>query len=96
MFVVIFKAKVGEQDAQYAQTVSIMRELAFNKYNCQDFMAVTEGEQEIALSYWLSERDIKNWHEDSQHAVAQQLGKERWYSGYSVEVAEIKRQYSIV
>jgi hypothetical protein len=28
--------------------------------------------------------------------MAQQLGRERWYSGYTVEVAEIKRQYHSV
>ena len=90
MFAVIFKAKVGAQDAQYAQTVALMRELAFNNYNCQDFIAVTEGEQEIALSYWHSLADIQNWHNDSQHKVAQALGREKWYREYTVEVVEIK------
>ena len=95
MFAVIFKAKVGIQDSQYSETVGVMRDLAFSKYNCQDFVAVTEGEQEIAISYWLSETDIKNWHQDAQHAVAQQLGREKWYSSYTVEVVEIKRRYSV-
>ncbi|MFC4701728.1 hypothetical protein ACFO4O_16350 [Glaciecola siphonariae] len=35
MFAVIFKAQVGNQDSQYSETVAIMRDLAFNKYNCQ-------------------------------------------------------------
>ncbi len=95
MFAVIFKAKTGKLDPQYSETVAAMRELAFNEYNCQDFLAVTEGDQEIAISYWLSESDIKNWHNDSRHAVAQKLGKEKWYASYSVEVVEIKRRYSI-
>ena len=94
MFAVIFKAITGKQDPQYAETVATMRELAFSKYNCQDFIAVTEGTQEIAISYWLSESDIQNWHKDSQHAVAQKLGRDRWYSSYTVEVVEIKRHYS--
>ncbi|NVK56533.1 MAG: antibiotic biosynthesis monooxygenase [Alteromonadaceae bacterium] len=93
MFAVIFKAITGNQDPQYSQTVGVMRELAFSKYNCQDFIAVTEGEQEIAISYWLSETDIQNWHKDSQHAVAQKLGQGKWYKSYSVEVVEIKRSY---
>ncbi|MFV7670123.1 antibiotic biosynthesis monooxygenase family protein [Shewanella algae] len=94
MFAVIFKAKAGDQDPQYSQTVSTMRDLAFSKYNCQDFIAVTEGEQEIAISYWLSENDIQNWHKDAQHAVAQKLGKEKWYTSYTIEVVEVKRKYS--
>lgn len=94
MFAVIFKAKVGTQNAQYSETVAAMRDLAFNKYNCQDFIAVTEGEQEIAISYWLSQTDIQNWHKDAQHVIAQRLGREKWYSAYTVEVVEIKRSYS--
>jgi len=93
LFAVIFKAKVGEQDKQYSQMVTTMRDLAFDKYNCQDFVAVTEGDQEIAISYWLSESDIQHWYKDSKHAVAQKLGKEKWYKSYIVEVAEIKRSY---
>lgn len=93
MFAVIFKAKAGHQDARYGEMVKVMRDLAFSQYHCQDFIAVTEGEQEIAISYWLSEADIQAWHQDSQHAVAQQLGREQWYTSYEVEVVEIKRRY---
>lgn len=95
VFAVIFKAKVGIQDEEYLKSVTTMRELAFSKYNCQDFIALTEGDQEIAISYWLSETDIKNWHQDSQHRIAQQTGKSKWYSSYSVEITEIKRQYHV-
>ncbi|WP_194436980.1 antibiotic biosynthesis monooxygenase family protein [Vibrio fluminensis] len=94
MYAVIFKAKVGVQDEQYGKMVALMRELAFNHYHCQDFIAVTEGEQEIAISYWHSEEDIRNWHQDSQHQIAQQLGRDKWYQSYSVEVVEVKRRYA--
>ncbi|ODS05571.1 antibiotic biosynthesis monooxygenase family protein [Vibrio scophthalmi] len=94
MFAVIFKAQVGVQNNQYAEMASIMRDLAFNKYNCQDFVAVTEAGQEVAISYWNSEDDILHWHTDSQHAIAQKLGQEKWYDSYTVEVVEIKRRYS--
>ncbi|KDM93282.1 antibiotic biosynthesis monooxygenase family protein [Photobacterium galatheae] len=94
MFAVIFKAKTGEQDSHYSEMVKVMRDLAFTKYDCQDFIAVTEGDQEIAISYWNSEADIQNWHKDSQHALAQQLGREKWYASYTVEVVEVKRRYS--
>lgn len=94
MYAVIFKAKVGEQDAQYSEMVKLMRELAFKHYNCLDFIAVTEGEQEIALSYWSNEEDIRRWHADAQHAMAQTLGREKWYASYVVEVVKIERRYS--
>lgn len=94
MYAVIFKAITGKQDAQYSEMVKVMRDLAFERYNCQDFIAVTEGEQEIAISYWNSEEDIRQWHKDSQHAVAQQLGREKWYQSYVVEVVKVERRYA--
>jgi heme-degrading monooxygenase HmoA len=71
-----------------------MRDLAFERYNCQDFIAVTEGEQEIAISYWNSKEDIRQWHKDSQHAVAQQLGRDKWYQSYVVEIVKVERRYA--
>lgn len=94
MFAVIFKAKVGDQDEEYGKTVSRMRDLAFGKYGCLDFIAVTEGRQEIAISYWENEEDIKNWKKDSEHTLAQELGRSNWYESYVVEVVEIKRRYT--
>lgn len=94
MFAVIFKARTLELDRQYGEMVEIMRDLAFTKYGCLDFIAVSEGEQEIAISYWQCEQDIQAWYDDSKHRVAQQLGREKWYQSYTVEVVEVKRQYS--
>lgn len=93
MYAVIFKAKAGEQDSQYTDMVKVMRDLAFGQYNCRDFIAVTEGDQEIAISYWDNEEDIRRWHIDSQHSIAQKLGREKWYESYVVEIVKIERRY---
>ena len=93
MFAVIFRAKPGIQDESYIQTVNRMRELAFEKYGCLDFIAVTEGDQEVAISYWKDEESIVNWKKDSEHALAQELGRSKWYESYLVQVVEVKREY---
>lgn len=93
MFAVIFKAKPGIQDEEYGKTVARMRELAFEKYGCLDFIAVTEGEQEIAISYWETEEAIRQWKSDSEHSLAQDAGRKKWYESYTVQVVEIKREY---
>lgn len=93
MFAVIFKAKSGVIDEHYGAMVDKMRELAFGKYGCLDFIAVTEGDQEIAISYWPDEAAILRWKSDPDHILAQQKGRQKWYHSYSVEVVEIKRQY---
>ena len=94
MFAVIFKAKPGQQDDIYLQTVSRMRELAFNKYGCLDFISATEGDLELAISYWEDEESIKRWKNDSEHTLAQKAGRSAWYESYSVQIVEIKREYA--
>jgi len=93
MYAVIFRAKAGVQDKEYGNTVAKMRELAFEKYGCLEFVAVTEGNDEVAISYWNNEESIRNWKNDSEHALAQEYGRSKWYESYIVQVVEIKREY---
>ncbi|WP_286235828.1 antibiotic biosynthesis monooxygenase family protein [Thalassotalea sediminis] len=94
MYAVIFRAKAGKQDQLYGEMVAKMRDIAFEKYGCLDFIAVTENNDEIAISYWKDEESIKRWKSDSEHTIAQQLGMKKWYESYIVQVVEIKREYS--
>ena len=96
MWVVIFRATVREFDEEYAKTAARMRELALGEFGCIEFHSVTEGREEVALSYWTSEAHIKAWRSHPEHLAAQRLGRERWYERYSVEVAEIARRYASV
>ncbi len=93
MFVVIFRARVRQFDAEYSATAARMRELALTQFGCLDFIATTEGEQEIAVSYWPDEASIRAWKQHTEHLAAQQLGRERWYASYEVDIAEVKRSY---
>lgn len=95
MFVVIFRATARQLDAEYSATAATLRNLALTQFGCLEFVAVTEGDQEVALSYWPDEASIRAWKQHTDHLMAQQLGRERWYSGYRVEVAEIRRQYQV-
>lgn len=93
MFIVIFRAQARDLDAEYSAMAAQMRELALTQFGCLDFSAATEGDQEIAVSYWPDEASIRAWKQHSDHLIAQKLGRERWYARYSVEVAEVKRHY---
>ena len=94
MFAVIFRAKPGNQDQKYAQTIDKMRTLAFEKYGCIDFIAANAGDQEVTISYWKDEQSIKNWKNDSDHLLAQTEGRSKWYEFYNVQIVEIMREYS--
>ena len=93
MFVVIFRAQAKALDAEYSAMAAQMRDLALTQFGCLDFTAATEGDQEIAVSYWPDEASIRAWKQHADHLLAQQLGRERWYARYSVEVAEVKSHY---
>ena len=93
MYAVIFRACAGAQDDEYNETVKKMREIAFSTYGCLEFVAVTEGDQEIAISYWQDEESIQRWREDVAHKLAQERGKTKWYESYNVDVAKIERRY---
>jgi heme-degrading monooxygenase HmoA len=93
MFVVIFRAKVRQLDDEYALVAARMRELALSQFGCLDFSALTEGQNEVALSYWPDEASIRAWKSHAEHVLAQQLGRERWYESYVVQVAEVTREY---
>ncbi len=93
MYAVIFRAEVAEVDEQYLSMAQRMRDLAIEEYGCLEFTAVTEGKQEIAISYWESKQQIKAWRENPEHQEAQRLGQSRWYRSYRVQVVKVEREY---
>ena len=93
MYAVIFKAEINKLDKSYSETAQRMRELAVNKYGCTEFIAVTEGSHEIAISYWENQEQIKIWKQDAEHLVAQEFGRSTWYKSYKVQVVEVIREY---
>lgn len=93
MFAVIFRAKIKELDGSYFEMAKRMRDLAFEKYGCLDFISLSENGDEVAISYWPSMEAIKNWRNDGEHKVAQSMGSELWYANYKVEVVEVLRSY---
>jgi heme-degrading monooxygenase HmoA len=94
MYAVIFKAKINQLDDSYSKTAARMRELAITKYGCAEFTAITEDEQEIAISYWESLAQIQKWKQDAEHLVAQEQGRSHWYKSYKVEIVQVIREYT--
>lgn len=47
----------------------------------------------ITVSYWSDETALRNWKQVSEHLLAQKLGKDRWYSHYTLRVAKVERAY---
>jgi len=94
MYAVIFKATIDQLDETYSDLAGQLRETAISDYGCLDFISLTEGDREIAISYWPDMDAIRRWKQDALHLKAQSLGRQTWYKHYSVEIAEIKRHYT--
>lgn len=94
MYVVILKATVDVLDQEYKDTLEQMKKLAFEKYGCLEFNAMMDGDSRIALSYWESEEQIKKWKQNIDHLETQDKAKKKWYKTYSVQIAQITREYS--
>lgn len=93
MYAVIFRAEIAMLDAHYLATAERMRELAMSRYGCREFTACTEGNTEIAVSYWDNEEQILAWKQDPEHLRAQGKGRSTWYKSYTVQVVEVVRAY---
>lgn len=92
-YVVIFRATIRSLDQEYMATAKRMRELAQTQFGCVDFQSLTEGDKEVTLSFWPDEESIQKWRMHPEHVRAQQLGQQRWYTDYHVQVAELRRDY---
>ena len=93
MYAVIFSAKVKQPDDNYSRMAEQLRDLALAEYGCLEFTSVTQGSEEIAISYWENESQIHDWKNDELHRTAQELGRSTWYDSYRVEVVKLVRRY---
>lgn len=93
-YAVIFRARFRQPDERYGQMAAELRALALAQYNCIEFVALTEGDEEIAISYWDSLDDIRSWKQNETHRIAQSMGKEKWYDAYEVQLVQINKAYT--
>lgn len=93
MYVVIFTAQISELDETYASTAARLRQIALSKYGCTRFTALMESDQEVIISYWETLDQIQAWNQDPEHRKAQELGRNKWYSAFQVQVVQVLRDY---
>ena len=93
-YAVMFSSQRTDGDRGYEMMADRMVKLAANQ---PGFLAVESVRNEngfgITVSYWASKRASANWKAHAEHAVAQETGKQLWYSDYTVRVAKVEREY---
>ena len=91
-FAVIFTSIRTPEDDGYAATAAHMEELAGDIPGFLGMETARNGVG-ITVSYWQSEESIRAWKRQSDHRMAQQDGRDKWYSQYKVRICKVERDY---
>jgi heme-degrading monooxygenase HmoA len=90
---VIFSSQRSPGDQGYARMAERMLELARLQ---PGFLGVESARDPegfgITVSYWRDEASIAAWKAHAEHAVAQRLGRERWYEAFRLRVCRVERE----
>ena len=92
---VLFVTQRTQLDAEgYAKAAVMMDELAAQQdgYIGMDSVRGADG-LGITVSYWANEASAKAWRDQPEHAAMRDAGRNRWYSDYSLHVAQVTHSY---
>ena len=93
-YAVIFTSVRTDNDEGYAQTLEHMIETGAKHPGCLGIESVSEGDQGISVTYWKDLESIKDWKKDTDHIMAQKMGRKKWYKRYTTRIALVERDYS--
>jgi len=95
MVVVVFRNRMapGIDEQEYGQRVGKLFEIVaampgfggIRSYEAED------GEK-LSLIEFDSHDSLAAWRENAEHAIAQQLGKEKYYAEYHLQICELVRE----
>jgi heme-degrading monooxygenase HmoA len=91
-YAVIFTSIRTTVDEGYNEMSEKMIQLA----ELQDgYLGVEAARNEtgITVSYWVDLESIKKWKQQTDHLLAQQLGRQKWYESYKTRICLVERDY---
>lgn len=91
-YAVIFTSIRTDGDNGYGNMSEAMAASAASQ---PGFLGVESAREEVGItvSYWESLEAISAWKQDAAHLVAQQLGRDNWYSAYKTRICRVERDY---
>lgn len=91
-YAVVFTSVRTDVAGGYGDTATRMVELAQGQ---PGFLGVESARDElgITVSYWDSLEAIRDWKQHTEHLIAQQTGRDRWYESYKVRICKVERDY---
>jgi heme-degrading monooxygenase HmoA len=95
-YAVIFTSMRTEGDNGYAGMADRMFELVTKR---EGFLGMESVRREdgfgMTVCYWRSLEDIKRWKQESEHQLAQRLGREQWYLNYRTRICKVEEEYGM-
>jgi heme-degrading monooxygenase HmoA len=93
-FAVLFTSRRSADSEGYAEADEAMMQAVTAQPGYLGYRHFfNDAGQRITISYWRSEQDLLAWRRHEGHRHAQQLGRERWYDWYEIEVCHVTRAY---
>lgn len=93
MLVILFRSKLtataGDDYGKMAQAMAAHARTFKGFVDMKAFKA-DDGER-LTMVWWEDEETLRTWASDAKHRAAQNLGREKWYEYYKIEVAQIVR-----
>ncbi len=76
----------------YSEMADKMVELAKQQ---EGFLGIecARNELGITVSYWKDLESIKKWKNNAEHLIAQEKGRDIWYSSFKTRIAKIESDY---
>jgi heme-degrading monooxygenase HmoA len=94
-YAVIFTSlRTIQDDAGYAEMAARMEELAREQPGFLGIESARDADRVgITVSYWSSLEAIRSWGRQSEHRLAQQGGRDRWYEGFQLRVCRVEEAW---
>ena len=91
-YAVIFTSIRTDIDEGYGLTADAMVSLAEKQ---PGFLGVESARNDVGItvSYWVDLDSIKQWKSNSEHLLAQKLGRDKWYKTFKTRIAKVERDY---
>lgn len=93
MMVILFRSRLTDAAGEdYARMTEIMgtHAAAFPGFVAVKSFTADDGER-LTVVWWQDEATLEAWASDAKHRIAQNIGRERWYEYYRMDVAQVVR-----
>jgi len=94
-YAVIFTSTFTRNNEGYSEMAQKMEDLAKTQ---SGFLGIDSAREAVGItvSYWESLEAIKTWKQNSEHLIAQQKGREQWYSWYNTKICKVEHEYEFI